>query len=171
MTQDITLFDGGLVQSSSASAQPLLPVDMVQKADGDWSWDEIRERTQRAISHFTRWLPDFEQAEVGGRPLCGAQQIPGNDPTLRAADASFEGERYARIELVKASSALQAADRILAHIEQQGWASLPEDWQDPTLPLTLSQSAEEVVEKGKALAFERGYPEALAMPFPASLMV
>ncbi|MGF1765790.1 FAD-dependent oxidoreductase [Enterovibrio makurazakiensis] len=166
MTQDITLFDGGLVASTEASAQPDLPQHMVVKAGGGWEWPEIRERTERAISHFSQWLPEFEHAEVGGKPLCGAQQIPGDDPSLRAADATFEGERYARIELVKASSALQAADRILAHCEQRGWISLPDAWQNPTLPLTASLKNDEIVERAQNIARGRKYPDALALPFP-----
>ncbi|WP_028024693.1 FAD-dependent oxidoreductase [Enterovibrio calviensis] len=166
MTHDITLFDGGLVASTEASAQPNLPQHMVAKAGGGWEWTEIRERTERAISHFSQWLPEFEHAEVGGKPLCGAQQIPGEDPSLRAADATFEGERYARVELVKASSALQAADRILAHCEQHGWISLPAGWENPTLPLTVSLDSDAIVEKARRLAINRDYPDALALPFP-----
>lgn len=166
MTQDITLFDGGLVKSDASSAFPPLPESMVVKADGGWAWSEVRERTERAIAHVSRWLPAFEQAEVGGKPLCGAQQIPGDDPSLRAADASFEGERYARIELVKASSALQAANRILAHFEKQGWVTLPEGWDSASLSLTASLTENNVVEKAKQLTALRGYPEAFAIPFP-----
>ncbi|WP_325891916.1 FAD-dependent oxidoreductase [Grimontia sp. NTOU-MAR1] len=166
MTQEITLFEGGLVKSDSETAYPPLPESMVVKADGGWEWSEIRERTSRAISHFANWLPAFEQAEVGGKPLCGAQQIPGDDPSLRAADASFEGERYARVELVKASSALQAANRILEQLEALHGVKLPAGWNTPTLSLTESLSEAQVVEKAKSLTALRGYPEALAIPFP-----
>lgn len=166
MTQEITLFEGGLVSSDANSAQPALPAPMVAKAQGGWEWDEIKVRTERAIAHFSRWLPAFELAEVGGRPLCGAQQVPGEDPSLRAADASFAGERYARIELVKASSALLAADKILAHLEDKGWVTLSDNWQAPELALTASLSAESVVEKARTLTALRGYPEALAIPYP-----
>ncbi|WP_407331143.1 FAD-dependent oxidoreductase [Enterovibrio sp. 27052020O] len=166
MSQDITLFEGGLVSSTSESAQPNLPEHMVVKADGGWEWGEIRQRTERAISHFSQWLPEFEHAEVGGKPLCGAQQIPGSDPSLRAADATFEGDRYARVELVKASSALQAADRILAHCESNGWVSLPAGWKTPSLALTASLEQNAIVEKAKQIARGRDFPEALALPFP-----
>ncbi|CZF80408.1 FAD dependent oxidoreductase [Grimontia celer] len=166
MTQEITLFEGGLVRSDDQTSYPPLPESMVEKADGGWEWPEIRERTSRAISHFAKWLPEFEQAEVGGKPLCGAQQIPGDDPSLRAADASFEGERYARVELVKASSALQAADRILEQLEALHGVTLPSDWNAPALSLTESLTESQVVEKAKTLTTLRGYPEALAIPFP-----
>ncbi|WP_281544013.1 FAD-dependent oxidoreductase [Grimontia sp. SpTr1] len=166
MTQEITLFEGGLVKSDAETAYPPLPESMEVKADGGWEWSEIRERTSRAISHFANWLPAFEQAEVGGKPLCGAQQIPGDDPSLRAADASFEGGRYARVELVKASSALQAADRILEQLEALHGVTLPAGWNIPTLSLTESLTEAQVVEKAKTLTVLRGYPEALAIPFP-----
>nr|WP_269808783.1 FAD-dependent oxidoreductase [Enterovibrio nigricans] len=98
MTQNITLFDNGLMKSHQDNAQPELPASLFEKAEGAWEWDEIRERTARAITHFAQWLPAFSDAEMGAKPLGGAQQIPGSDPTLRAADATFEGERYARID-------------------------------------------------------------------------
>ncbi|TKF34809.1 FAD-dependent oxidoreductase [Enterovibrio norvegicus] len=166
MTKDITLFDGGLVNAGQRSAQPMLPQCMIDKVDTGWEWEHVRVRTERAIGHFSQWLPAFENAEVGGIPLCGAQQIPGDDPSLRAADASFDGERYARIELVKASSALQATDRILAHCESKGWITLPDGWQKPSLALTASLHRDAIVEKAKEIATLRNYPEALAIPLP-----
>ncbi|MDD1784150.1 FAD-dependent oxidoreductase [Enterovibrio sp. ZSDZ35] len=166
MTQNITLFDDGLVKSTPSDAQPLLPLRLVEKAEGVWGWSEVRERTERAITHFAQWLPDFASAEVGGKPLCGAQQVPGSDPSLRAADATFEGDTYARIELVKASSALQAIDRILAHCEEKGWITLPESWREPTLSLTATLTEDEVVNKAIELAKARNYPDALARPYP-----
>jgi len=55
------------------------------------------------------------------KPLYGAQQIPGEDATLRAADISFEGERYARCEIVKASSVLNMADAITKNLIELGY--------------------------------------------------
>ncbi len=40
-------------------------------------------------SEVAQYVHSFKDAEVGGKPLFGAQQIPGADPTLRAADISF----------------------------------------------------------------------------------
>lgn len=166
MTKDITLFEGGLVKNNESSAYPLLPESLVTKAIGGWEQSAIQERSSRAIAHFSQWLPIFKQAKVAGKPLCGAQQIPGDDPSLRAADTSFVGDRYARIELVKASSALQATDRILAHLQDKKMVELGEGWDLPTLMLTESLSECDIVKKAKALAVLRGYPEALALPFP-----
>ncbi|OOF28426.1 FAD-dependent oxidoreductase [Salinivibrio sp. IB872] len=158
MTKDITLFEGGLVSSTHDSAQPAVAAEYVKNIDQGWSWSHACERTERAIAHFAQWLPDFQDAEVGGKPLCGAQQIPGEDPSLRASDVSFDGERYARIEIVKASSALTAINKVLSHFEDVGWLS-----PDATYPLPRPSHAQ-IVATACQLATERGYPEGLAKP-------
>ena len=70
---------------------------------------------------MARYLPAFITAEVASKPLYGAQQIPGADPSLRAADVSFVGDRYARCEVVKASSVLSMTDAILATLVRLGY--------------------------------------------------
>ncbi|WP_116644901.1 FAD-dependent oxidoreductase [Salinivibrio sp. HTSP] len=158
MTQDVTLFERGLVKSSAESAQPTVDARYVKNIDKGWDWQEVCERTDRAIDHFGQWLPAFKQAEVGGKPLCGAQQIPGDDPSLRASDVSFDGERYARFEIVKASSALTAINKVLAQFEDAGWIS-PTSYQ----PLSRPNTAK-IIDTACELAIRRGYPEALAKP-------
>lgn len=167
MTKDITLFEGGLVASDHHNAQPCLPDTFLDNIKHGWQWADTCSRTERAITHFSQWVPEFNNAEVGGNPLCGAQQIPGDDPALRAADVSFDGLRYARLEIVKASSALYAAQQIIEHCKKQEWIELPEGWQKPSLPLTNMLDNTMIIEKAKAIAKYRGYPEALAQPFPA----
>ncbi|WBA09310.1 FAD-dependent oxidoreductase [Salinivibrio kushneri] len=158
MTQDVTLFEHGLVKSSAESAQPTVDARYVKNIDKGWDWQEVCERTDRAIDHFARWLPAFKQAEVGGKPLCGAQQIPGDDPSLRASDVSFDGERYARLEIVKASSALTAINKVLTQFEDAGWIS-PTSYH----PLSRPNTAK-IIDTACELATRRGYPEALAKP-------
>lgn len=166
MTEDITLFDGGRVTNTGTSAQPLLPRFLLDKIEKGWTWSEVQDRTQKAITHFSHWLPEFSSAITAGKPLSGVQQIPGNDPHLRAADASFEGERYARIELVKASSGLHAVDQILDYCQQRGWVSLPLHWRLPELELTRNLDKDAVTEKAILITRQRGYPDALALPYP-----
>jgi L-2-hydroxyglutarate oxidase LhgO len=113
MTNDITLFENGLVKSCSDSAQPKLQKSFIDKIDSHWSEDEVKNRTSRAIEHIASYIPSFSSAEVASKPLYGAQQIPGNDEDLRAADVSFEDENYARCEVVKASSVLDMIDKIM----------------------------------------------------------
>ena len=60
---------------------------------------------------------------MGGKPLYGAQQIPGKDSTLRAADVTFKGNNYARANIVKASSAVKAAEKINWRLEDLAYAS------------------------------------------------
>ena len=123
MTQDITLFDQGLVASSQQSAQPKLAAKFIEKIDKQWPEGLVNHRTLGSIEHIAQFIPAFNTAETAAAPLFGAQQIPGNDPDLRAADVSFHGDNYARTEIVKASSALAAADAILANLADSGLIS------------------------------------------------
>lgn len=184
MTDQITLFKNGLVASSAVSAQPQLPKAYQSQIDRGWQSEDVTARTQGAIEHMARILPAFASATVGGKPLFGAQQIPGSDPSLRAADVSFEGAHYARVEIVKASSALTAADRIVAQLASLGWLRggwlkwncleqsveglvMSDELQNPRLSpqlaITIQHSAKQVEALAIKLAFERGYPEALAL--------
>lgn len=120
MTNDITLFEGGLVSSSEHSAQPSLDKRFMQMIDQQWEWSCVEDRTRKAIDHAARYIPSFKNAKVASKPLYGAQQIPGDDPTLRAAGVSFGAERYARCEIVKASSVLSMTDAIAGHLRHLG---------------------------------------------------
>ncbi|WP_330960364.1 FAD-dependent oxidoreductase [Photobacterium sp. 53610] len=168
MTQDITLFKDGLVSSTDQSAQPVLDTRFKNMLRNGWQPQDIKQRTQRAIAHVAKFIPAYLDAQVGGPPLFGAQQIPGQDPSLRAADVSFAGQRYARTEIVKASSALTAAERILQQLvnenlitEQQ--SGLHHDWEG-RFPVTMQLKASDIVAKAEALAKERQFPVALARP-------
>ncbi|MEL7292265.1 MAG: FAD-dependent oxidoreductase, partial [Pseudomonadota bacterium] len=113
MTKDITLFDDGLVASEQGSSQPQLPPRLLNKLNQGWDPQVMVQRSRRAIEHMAQFIPDYASADEYGTPLFGAQQIPGQDETLRAADVTFEGEHYARIEVVKGSSALEAAMKLV----------------------------------------------------------
>ena len=113
MTKDITLFDDGLVRSCTLSAQPKLDEKFLKKIDQGWSFTATQSRTLAAIEHMSQYIPAFKDAKVASKPLYGAQQIPGEDADLRASEVSFEGDRYARCEIVKASSILTMADEIV----------------------------------------------------------
>lgn len=121
MTNDITLFDDGLVGSTPQSAQPQLSHRFLEMIDQKWEWSCVEKRSRRAIEHMARFIPAFKTAQVASKPLYGAQQIPGVDPTLRAADVSFEGDCYARCEVVKASSVLSMIDAIVSKLIHLGY--------------------------------------------------
>ncbi|EOG5904295.1 FAD-dependent oxidoreductase [Vibrio vulnificus] len=158
MTQDITLFKDGLVSSEEGSSQPRLPLPYVKKIQQGWKKEILISRTQGAIEHMSQFVPAFSDAQAAGKALFGAQQIPGNDVTLRAADVSFSANNYACIEIVKASSTLQAAQKTAQH-----WFGVT-----PSLdiegqhPVTLTLSPQEIEDKAIELAQLRGYPVALA---------
>lgn len=122
MTKSITLFDEGLVKSSTQSAQPQLDRKFLDKIDKEWKPSEVKTRTQSAINHVAHYIPAFEKASVVSKPLYGAQQIPGRDASLRVADVSFVDDHYARCEIVKASSVLSMADAITKQLIVLGYA-------------------------------------------------
>ncbi|NLS13389.1 FAD-dependent oxidoreductase [Vibrio sp. SM6] len=158
MTPNITLFSDGLVKSSQNSAQPELPKAHVAKIRQGWPQEELETRTQAAIAHLSQFIPRYGSAEPAGKPLFGAQQVPGDDISLRAADVSFEGSGYARIEIVKGSSTLQAAQKIAEH-----WFGLmPSNAIETQHPITMGWSASEIETKAIELTQKRGYPAALA---------
>lgn len=163
MTEEITLFKGGLVQNQGESAQPQLPETLLSKIGQGWPEAIITQRTRRAIAHVAEFIPDFYRAETAGKPLFGAQQIPGDNPDLRTACASFSEQRYARIEIVKLSSALHAANLVLLDLAKhqlwQGEQTLRES--RLTTPPRLYREA--VIERAKTIAQTRGYPVELAL--------
>ncbi len=165
MTQDITLFDQGLVASSMQSAQPKLASRFIEKIDKKWPEQLVNNRTLGSIEHIAQFIPAFTQAEVAAKPLFGAQQIPGEDADLRAADVSFHGRHYARAEIVKGSSALAAADAILANLVDCGLIAKEELGDYLTrhyFPVSQQCSDNEVTERAMLLAKQRDYPVALA---------
>lgn len=113
MTTDITLYEDGLVANSSVSCQPKLGQNFIKKIEESWHEDETKKRTDAAIQHLAQFIPSFSTAVVGSKPLFGAQQIPGDDPTLRVAEVSFPREGYARCEIVKVSSAIDMTKEII----------------------------------------------------------
>ncbi|MBY5920748.1 FAD-dependent oxidoreductase [Ferrimonas balearica] len=157
MTESITLFKSGLVASDGHSAQPRLAPELEAKIQRGWPEAVVDTRSRAAIAHMSHFLPEFANAQPGGKPLFGAQQIPGTDPSLRAADVSFGRQRYARTEIVKASSALTAANAIVAQLSEQGWV----DGQELSLPAI---NRDEVVARAVELAESRHYPKQLALP-------
>ncbi|QUJ70565.1 FAD-dependent oxidoreductase (plasmid) [Photobacterium sp. GJ3] len=168
MTPEITLFQDGLVRSTATSAQPELGESFKTKLKSGWQPQEAEARTQRAIDHLAQFIPAYQSAVIGGPPLFGAQQIPGDDPSLRAADVSFAGQRYARAEIVKASSALAAAERILEQLVCEGIISesasgASNRWEE-RFSITQQLSLEAIVEKAEQLAAARCFPTALALP-------
>ncbi|MCL9783200.1 FAD-dependent oxidoreductase [Vibrio sp. S4M6] len=172
MTEDITLFNDGLVTSSVYSSQPMLPVRLKAKMDSGWTERVAEERTDKAIRHLSRFIPEYSTAERLGKPLYGAQQIPGDNVTLRAADVSFVGEDYARMEVVKGSSAVEAAKKIIerwglrvAHqhdVHQHDYLSNDQLTQHE---VTVSLNAEQVENRAVELAIQRNYPPELAKVF------
>ncbi len=169
MTQDITLFPDGLVSSGDTSAQPQLDPRFIKKIECSWPQPIIQQRTLGSIEHMAQFIPGFATASVAAKPLFGAQQIPGDDPELRATDVSFSGSHYARTEIVKASSALTAADHILMHLHQHGWLGKQVDATQLShhhFPVTQSLTSTAVTEKATSIARQRQYPEALAKTLP-----
>jgi len=160
MTNDITLFEEGLVKSSEKSAQPELDAKFLHKIEKRWDASEAKRRSRLAIKHMAQYIPAFDSAQVTPKPLYGAQQIPGRDASLRAADVSFEEERYARCEIVKASSVLTMADAITKQLIALGYVdkSLYGKRDFDTLR-TVNET--QLREHAESLCLAREYPVAL----------
>jgi len=161
MTKSITLFEEGLVKSSSLSAYPKLNTKFMDKIERAWKPADVQKRSRLAIEHLAYFIPAFTKAEVVSKPLYGAQQIPGNDDSLRAANVSFEDDDYARCEIVKASSVLSMADSITEKLISLGYidASLKgkRDFYD------MKEIKEESISRyAQALCEQREYPLSLA---------
>ena len=85
MTKEITLYEDGLVANSAVSCQPHLGQDFIDKIENHWTEKETKVRTelcnQAPLTVHSKLL---HQQMLVPRPLFGAQQIPGDDPTLYA---------------------------------------------------------------------------------------
>jgi len=161
MTKEITLYEDGLVTSSLVSCQPRLGQDFIDKIEKSWTQEETEIRTKAAIEHLSQYIPSFKSATVGSKPLFGAQQIPGDDPTLRVAEVSFPRERYARCEIVKVSSVLDMIDAITKQFIELGYVEADIlGKRDFTHALELDEDA--LHKKAESIAVQREYPRALA---------
>jgi glycine/D-amino acid oxidase-like deaminating enzyme len=159
MSRSITLYDGGLVKSTDQSAQPQLEAHFIEKLDHAWKLSEIETRTKSAIAHVAQFIPAFCCAHTGSKPLFGAQQIPGDDPTLRVAEVAFPLPRYARCEIVKVSSALDMADAVLKQMVSEGVVENPDKKQ--FVP-GHSRDEQRLAEAARSVAHARGYPVSMA---------
>ena len=110
------------------------------------------------------FIPNFDAKPVDSQPLFGAQQIPGKNATLRAASVSFERPTYARIEIVKASSAISAADAIVDHVNEAFEAKTEQECQpvEELCPVTGALKENEVLEKALEICEMRRLPNSLA---------
>lgn len=160
MTEDITLFSDGVAKSTEESSQPKLPAYLINKIIRGWDEAEQVERTNKAITHMAQFIPSFSSAKIGGKPLFGAQQVPGSDISLRAASVSFVGNNYARLEIVKASSAIEAAKQVEVELRNNGY--IQNNAELIANPVSTQLNLGEVLEKAFELATERHYPTALA---------
>jgi len=161
MTKDITLYEDGLVSNSVVSCQPHLKQNFMEKIEKSWSEEETTERTTSAIAHLSQFIPGFSQAKVGSKPLFGAQQIPGSDPTLRVAEVSFPAKRYARCEIVKVSSALDMIDAITEQLIDLNYLNSSVKGKRE-IKVLRSLDDSDITEYGEKLCEEREYPRDLA---------
>lgn len=160
MTEDITLFKNGLVKAEANKVQPEFEKDITTKLEKGWDKFDTEERTQNAIQFVANFVPSFKSATVGGPPLFGAQQIPGNDLTLRVGEVSFPTDFYARSEIVKASSALTVAKQIRAKMLELGIVSENEH-KNISNEIVARVSKKDIDKLASELAKMRNYPEAL----------
>jgi hypothetical protein len=92
---------------------------------------------------------------VAAKPLYGAQQIPGDDATLRASEVSFESENYARCETVKASSVFTMAKDIAADMQTKELTKATSQ----KMPLYTKEDVDQLATQ---IAASREYPKEMA---------
>jgi len=158
MTTDITLYKDGLVSNTAISCQPKLGKDFIRKIERSWSTEETYQRTNAAVKHLSQFIPAFSQAIVGSKPLFGAQQIPGDDPTLRVAEVSFPSPNYARCEIVKVSSSIDMVRAIIKEFIKLNYLSTKQN----TLHHLEVFSEKELQINAEKIALSREYPASLA---------
>ncbi|MEA3492649.1 MAG: FAD-dependent oxidoreductase [Campylobacterota bacterium] len=158
MTNDITLYPDGLVASTSLSCQPKLHQNFIEKIEKAWSPKEVEERSSRAIAHLSQFLPNFKDAKVGSKPLFGAQQITGDDPTLRVAEVSFPTAYYARCEIVKVSSVIDMVESIGQELYR---LHLSKSISKVDFDLMREIKESEIAAEAKVICRQREYPEDL----------
>ncbi len=161
MTKSITLFDEGLVKSSEKSAQPELDTKFLDKIEKRWKGEDAKQRGKLAVDYLSSYIPEFEGAKVCAKPLFGAQQIPGNDDSLRASNVSFEDEFYARCEIVKASSVLSMADMITQQLFHLGYVE-EKMLGKRNFKTMKTLTDQEITKYAESLCEERNYPSCLA---------
>jgi len=155
MTEDITLYKDGLV-SNKVKCQPKLGNKFIKMIEKGWSKDEINQRASNAIKHISKYIPLFSKAKFGYKPLYGAQQIPGDDPSLRVAEVTFATKNYARCEIVKVSSVFDMIDAIVCDIFGK---KMPKKSSFDTIN-TITE--EKISKRAKEIAIKRGYPKELS---------
>lgn len=161
MTKEITLFRDGVIKSKAEEGCPEFNETISKKIDNQWNKAEVIERTEKSVEFVARFVPSFATATVGGPPLYGAQQIPGSDLSLRVADVSFPRKFYARSEIVKASSALTAANHIIDNMQKH--RVVPAfDISSGDNALLESITKQEIDRAAAEIVVRRGYPEAMS---------
>ncbi|SHO81749.1 hypothetical protein MNB_SV-15-1021 [hydrothermal vent metagenome] len=161
MTKDITLFDNGLVKNSNNSSQPILDKKFITKIEKKWNKEDIDKRTQKAINHIKQYIPSFQNVQVASKPLYGAQQIPGNNANLRTADVTFDGFRYARCEIVKASSVLNMSDLIVQNLIKIGFID-KKYYKAREFLYNIDIDDKEISKMAQKITKDREYPKSLA---------
>ena len=161
MTTDITLYEDGLASNTAIKCQPELKEKFMTKIEKQWTQKEIEERTQNAIGHLAQFIPAFKSATVGSKPLFGAQQIPGDDPSLRVAEISFPIANYARCEIVKVSSAIDMVEAIIKEFVKLDYLDASAIGKNIRKYLE-DISEEDLSDYAEVLAVERSYPASLA---------
>ncbi len=161
MTEEITLFENGLVKTKGDDAQPNFDEDIKRKLKYGWNEDEINTRTENAINYVAQFIPSFQSATVGGPPLYGAQQVPGSDISLRVGEVSFPSKFYARSEIVKASSALTVANQVINKIQEEKVVQpiTKKSFNNRFLDAVTKDDIDTLAAK---LAVGRGYPKELS---------
>jgi hypothetical protein len=161
MTNEITLFKKGLIIMNGKGEEERFDESFKQKLTQGWPKEELVSRTENAIRFVSRFVPDFNSATPGGPPLFGAQQVVGDNLSRRVGEVSFPEPFYARSEIIKASSALTVAHKII-HQVSNGSGERGYSGQANENALVQGISKSELDAEASEIARQRGFPKAMA---------
>ncbi|MCX5773187.1 MAG: FAD-dependent oxidoreductase [Fusobacteria bacterium] len=149
MTHESTLFENGISHSCSDEKLSLNSVVENILIQG-FSKEELERRTYSAVSKIGKYIKIFDIGNVVYKPFFGIQKISKGEISKRTGGVDFS-ENYIRIELVKYSSIINIARKIIEKILGETIEIVP-----------LKTESSKIEEVAEAIAVRRGYPKEIA---------
>jgi len=163
MKEGISLFKNGLTASSKELHEIYSDNFLSNYQNFARNSTEVKNLTMESIKFISKYIPTFSDAVFAGKPFYGIQQIPGKDPSLRTADVCFNMDGYVTVEIVKISSAIQAAENIIDRLKNEGHITNNNSIQNVNIAEKLPLKERRRLDvQAMNIAKKRGYPPAIA---------
>ncbi len=163
MCEGISLFKNGRTVSSKELFEIYPDSFLLNYENFENNTTEIKKLTIESIKFISKYIPSFSNAVFAGKPFYGIQQIPGKNPCLRTADVCFSIDGYATVEIVKISSAIQAAENIINKLKTEGHITSNNPLLTTNVTEKLSLKERKSLDiKAMNISKKRGYPSVIA---------